>query len=394
MSADSHPVRLDRGDPIERAHELVPLLRDCADEAERERRLPERAAQAMARAGLYRVAAPRSVGGAECDPATQIEVIEIVSAVDGSIGWNLMIGIEVMGVLGAALPPERAAKLYADPDLVVSGALNPMGTANAVDGGYRVSGRWPFASGCHNADYFWGQCRVVDADGNEAGLGPKSMREALLARDEFEILDTWHVSGMRGSGSHDVACEDVFVPEERMTGVFFEPMHADSTLYRLPAFSRLAYNKVGVSTGIARAAIDHFKALASTHKRRASGVPLSERPDVQLAVAEAETRLRSARAFVLDAVSQVWDATESGRGATNEERALVHLACANAAAESVAAVDLVCNVAGTASLFESNPLERCQRDVRVVPQHITVSPQWNANAGRVMLGLPSNSVFF
>jgi len=391
---DTDTDRLDGGDPVKRARELVPMLRDCADEAERDRRMPRRAAEAMARAGLYRVAAPRRVGGAECEPAEQIETIETIAAADGSVGWNLMIGIEVMGFLGAALKPDLAAKLFADPDLIISGALNPCGVATPVPGGYRITGQWPFGSGCHNAQYFWGQCQVRDKDGNPPEDGAPTLREALLTQDEFEILDTWHVSGMRGSGSHDVAANDVFVPEERMTAVFFEPTQEEGTLFKLPPFTRLAYNKIGVSTGIARSAIDRFVELASTHRRRASGVALQDRPDVQIAVAEAETRLRSARAFVFDAVGQVWDAIEAGREATSEARALVHLACSNAATQSIRAVDLVCEVAGTSAIFESGPLERCQRDVRVVPQHITVSPQWNTSAGRVLLGLPSGSLFF
>jgi alkylation response protein AidB-like acyl-CoA dehydrogenase len=340
------------------------------------------------------VAAPRRLGGAECDPAEQIETIETISAADGSVGWNLMIGIEVMGFLGAALESDFGSKLFADPEMIISGALNPVGVATPVAGGYRVTGQWPFGSGCHNAHYFWGQCQVRDEDGNPPPAGVPQLREALLSRDEFEILDTWHVSGLRGSGSHDVAARDVFVPDERMTAVLFEPTREEGTLFRLPPFTRLAYNKVGVSTGIARAAIDRFVELASTHRRRASGVALRERPDVQLAVAEAETRLRSARAFVLDAVGEVWDATAAGREATSAERALVHLACSNAASQSIRAVDLVCEVAGTAAILESGPLERCQRDVRVVLQHITVSPQWNASAGRSLLGLPSGSLFF
>lgn len=385
---------LDGREPIERARALVPMLREFADQAERERQLPAPAAEAMARAGLYRVAAPRRVGGAECEPAAQIEIIETIAAADGSLGWNLMIGIEVMGFLGAVLERDLGSKLFADPALIVSGALNPVGVATPVAGGYRVTGQWPFASGCHNADYFWGQCQVRDEQGNPPTDGSPSLREALLSRDEFEILDTWHVSGLRGSGSHDVAANDVFVPDERMTAVMFEPIQEEGTLYRLPPFTRLAYNKVGVSTGIARSAIDQFANLATTHQRRASGVALRERPDVQLAVAEAETRLRSARAFVLDAVGQVWDTTAAGREASAKERALVHLACSNSATESIRAVDLVCEVAGTAAILESGPLERCQRDVRVVLHHITVSPQWNASAGRVLLGMPSGSLLF
>src|SRR5262245_31149250 len=243
----AHPAP--SSDPRERARALAPLIRDCADEAERERRLPARVAAAMASAGLYRVAAPRSIGGGECDPRTQIETIEIVSAADGAAGWNLMIGIENMGFLGAALPLETARKLYADPGLIVAGALNPLGRAQPVAGGYRVTGQWPFASGCHNADWFWGQCVVTDGDEPaRAERGGPVLREVLIPSTEFQILDTWHVSGLRGSGSHDVAAHDVFVPEERVTAVLQGGMRLreTGTLYRYPPFNRLAYNKIGV----------------------------------------------------------------------------------------------------------------------------------------------------
>ena len=191
----------DSGDPgpVARARALAPLVADAADEAERERRLPERVAVAMAEAGLYRVAVPEACGGLACPPRTQIETIEAISMADGAAGWNLMIGVENLSFLGPALAPETAEKVFGDPLLVVAGALNPLGRATRVDGGLVVSGRWPFASGCHNAHWFWGQCVVQEggAPGASPG-GEPELREALIPRADFEILDTWHVAGLRG----------------------------------------------------------------------------------------------------------------------------------------------------------------------------------------------------
>ena len=379
-------------DFVARARALGPLIRECADEAERERRLPDRLVDAMAKAGLYRVAAPRSVGGGETHPFEQIRVIEAVSEADGATGWTLMIGIENLGVVGAGFPRPLAQKLFSDPALVVAGALNPLGRADPVDGGFRVSGQWPFASGCENSHYFWGQCIVFE--GGERARDERGrvvLREALVPRDEFEIVDTWHVAGLRGSGSHDVAVHDVFVPAERMTAVTREPLYEKGPLFRLPLFSRLAYNKVGVATGIARAAIDHFVRLASEKTPRGSTRLLRERTHAQLAVAEAETLLRSARAFVFDAVGAVWDATAAGGRASAEERALVQLACSHAASAAVDAVERVHAAAGATANFTASPLERCFRDVHVVRQHIMVSPQWAEAAGRMLLGLESNA---
>jgi alkylation response protein AidB-like acyl-CoA dehydrogenase len=221
---------------------------------------------------------------------------------------------------------------------------------------------------------------VQDAGG--PGGGPV-LREALIPHGEFEILDTWQVAGLRGSGSHDVAVRDRFVPEAHMTAAMATPAQVASPLFRLPPLNRLAYNKVGVATGIARAALDAFAALASETKRRASSQALRDKPAVQRAVAEAELLLRSARAFVF----------EAGRPTEPRERALVHLACSGAVRASVEAVALVHEAVGTRANFTGHPLERRLRDVRVVPQHITVSSQWLEASGGVLLGLPKELPF-
>ena len=187
--------------------QLSDLIAGHAAEAEANRHLNHEVASALARAGLYRVAAPRSFGGGEVHPSTQIRVIEAVSEIDGATGWNLMIGIEVMGILASVYPPALVQQLYADPDLIISGALNPLGSATLANGGYLVSGQWPFASGIHNAHYFWGQC-IVHVEGKHAQDDQGVVLiEALFSREDFEIVDTWDVAGLRGSGSHDVKVE-------------------------------------------------------------------------------------------------------------------------------------------------------------------------------------------
>jgi alkylation response protein AidB-like acyl-CoA dehydrogenase len=373
-------------DFVAAARALAPLIRDHADESERERRLAKPVVEAFAAAGLYRVAAPASVGGYETDPFVQIETIEAAAYADGASGWNLMIGIENMGFLGAALKREVATELFSDPGLLVSGALNPLGRAVAEPGGLRVNGRWPFASGCQNSQYFWGQCIL------NAGTEQATLREVVLPIDSIEIIDTWSVSGLRGTGSHDVRAVDVFVPDEMTTGVLAgDGLQEDGPLFRMHPAARLAYNKVGVATGIARAAIDHFVTLASEKTPRFSAKPLRERPMAQLALAEAETTLRSARAWVFEAVGTVWEAALAGRTASLEERALLQLSCSHAASAAVQSVERIHAMTGVSANFTSSPLERCWRDVQVVRQHIMVSPQWSEAAGRVLLGLDSGS---
>jgi len=380
-----HPPVSAADDPVERARALQPLVREAAAEAESERRLPARVAEAMAKAGLYRVAAPPEFQGAEGAPATQIRTIEAIAEADGAAGWNLMIGIETFGLLAAGFA--RGRELFADPLVVVCSSTAAVGVAERVQGGYRVTGQWPFVSGCHNSHFFAGVTAVHEKGEAVAG---EFGRYAILPRAQIEILDTWHVSGLRGSGSHDVRVDDVFVPEEDtlvLAPGTFQPGAQSSPVLRIPSGSRLAYNKVGVALGIARGAIDAFVDLARGKVPRFSGSRLRERPNAQHAVAKAEARLRGARAFVLEAVGGLWAAVVEGREYSPRDKALLQIACSDAVLACAEAVDLVCVAAGTSANALDSPLERPARDVRVIRQHVTVGPQHLEDAGRVLLGL-------
>ena len=374
--------------------ELEPLILAHTDHAERRRQLCNVVAHAMSRAGLYRIAAPARLGGAEAHPVTQIKTIEAISKIDGATGWNLMIGIENIGILGSVCDPRVTARIYADPELIIAGSLNPLGKAERVPGGYIVSGQWPFASGIHNAHFFWSQS-ILHQDGermkDENGL---ILCESLVPVEEIEILDTWHVSGMRGSGSHDVKLDEVFVAEDYISHVQRARPTESGPLYRMPLYSRLAYNKVGVATGIALAAIDHFVNLATEKKPRASSVMLQHRVDAQRAVSEATRIVGSARSFVFDTVSELYSTVDQGDKPTKRQRALVQLSCSAAANESVKAVEMLVASAGASANFQSSPLERIMRNILVVRQHIMVSPQFGEAIGRVLLGMESESFLF
>lgn len=373
---------------------VIPLIEQYADAADEQCYLPDEVALAMAASGLNRVAAARSVGGGETHPLTQIRVIEAIAEVDGATGWNLMIGIELLGIASVTFPNDKATLLFSEPHFILAGALNPLGRAEKTDGGYLVSGTWPFASGCHNATYFWGQCVVYEhGEKQQDDQGPV-LCEALVARSEFEILNTWKVSGLRGSGSNDVRIDQVFVADDCVTRLTRRPPSSTNTLYRLPLHCRLAYNKVGVATGIARAAINHFIDLATEKTPRGFVSKLRERTDAQLAVAEAEYELRTARSFVFETVADVWNEVDSGRQPSTKQRAILQLACSGATTAAVNAVEKVYRVAGASANFKSNPLERCMRDVLVVRQHIMVSSQWTQAVGRTLLNLESGTFLF
>jgi alkylation response protein AidB-like acyl-CoA dehydrogenase len=366
--------------PVARARALQPLVQANAAKAEADANPVGEVIRAFVDAGLYRVCVPACYGGDEADPRTTVEVIEAIAEADGGTGWALMIGIETVGLGLAWLPPDAARELLAEtPNPVFAGALNPRGVAEAVPGGYRVSGRWPFASGCMHADYFWGMC-VNRAD-------PRDLLEVLVPRADYDILPTWQVNGLRGSGSHDVSVTDLFIPESRVTRTRGRRLTHDGPLFKLPPYSRLAYNKVGVSTGIARAAIDAFVELCNDKTPRLATSLLRDRPRAQLAVAQAEATLRSARAFVFEACREQWDTVLSGAVSDRRQRALVRLACSHACQEAARAVAIVCAAAGTSPNPVESVLGRCARDVVVVPQQIMVAPHFMDDAGRVLLGL-------
>ncbi len=369
-------------DPVARVRALAPMIRQHAAANERDRRLQPQVARAMAEAGLYRTAAPRRVGGTECDPMTQIATIEAAATADGSTGWNLMVGIESFGLIAPAF--EQCADLLADPLTILCGSTAAVCTADETPKGFRVNGRWQFVSGCHNCDVFAG---LVQRRRNGAAIPDLPIVYAVVTRPDFEILDTWNVGGLSGSGSHDVTITNVEVPNERILARM-GTLRGDTDLEHFPLSSRLAYNKVGVALGIARAAIDAFVDIATGKIPRFASKSLRERPSAQHAVAVAHVRVAASRALVFELVEEMWEKVRARAHITTHERALFQIACSDAVAGAAEAVDAVCNAAGTTANDRAGPLERLARDVRVVRQHVTVAPQQLDDGGRVLLGLP------
>jgi indole-3-acetate monooxygenase len=370
-----------RPEPVARARGLVPLISAHADEAEAQRRLPAAVAEAFAREGLYRIAAPEWCGGEAADPVAQIETLETIAAADGSAGWNLMIGVESFGLIAPGFAACRA--LIEDPMVVLCSSTAAIGRAEAVEGGYRVSGQWQFVSGCHNSQLFGATVRLYRDGAQVPGTGNAY---AVVPRADFEIVDTWHVAGLCGSGSHDVRVSGAFVPTSQIVlplGQVRDP----SPLLRFPVAARLSYNKVAVALGIARAALDAFAALAEGKIPRFSSRSLRNRPAAQRAIALAEVRVHGARALLLSLVERIWQTVLAGESVPGAQLALFQAACSDAVAGCVEAIDLVADAAGTTANMRGHPLERRARDIRVIRQHATVASHHLEDAGRVLLGL-------
>jgi len=372
---------------VEAARALGPLIRESRAAIERERQLPAPLVSAMHDAALFRLYVPRALDGLEVDPATCMRVVEIVAAADGAAGWSLMIGT-TLGLFAAVLPEEAARAVYAEPAAVVAGAFMPTGRVEAVEGGYRLNGRWSFASGIAHATWYMAGCLVQEGD--VLRLGPNGAPEQRLAffpAREGEVLDTWHVGGLRGTGSHDFAVTDLFVPDAFTCLVGGTPPRQAGPLYRFPSMALLDGPLACVPIGIARAAIDALKDLAGAKTPTGARAPLRERASVQADVARAEATLRAARAFLYETTREVWDLVLNGETVSVEQQALMRLARAHAAAAATEAVDRMYDAAGTTSLYEGSPLERCFRDVHAATKHVAVATPNFETCGRVLLEL-------
>jgi alkylation response protein AidB-like acyl-CoA dehydrogenase len=372
---------------VHAAHALAPEVARRADEAERARTLPVDLARTLARAGLFGLCVPERYAGRERSARDMVRAIEEIATGDGAAGWCVMIG-STTGMLAASLPEEWADKIYgASPDVITCGVTAPSGRARPVDGGHLVSGRWQWGSGVRHSDWVAGG--VVMTDGAEPIAGPHGgpeLRLAFFERAQVEVLDTWHSSGLRGSGSHDFEVRDAFVPEGRSVLWGGKP-RCDGPLYRFPTLGLLALGVSAVALGIARHAIDELVRLAGEKVPTGSNRALANRPLVQRQVAQAEAALRSSRAFLLEAIDGAWTAAVAQGRLGADERANLRLAATNATQRSADAVDLVYSAGGGSAVYESCPLQRCFRDVHVATQHIMVAePSWEL-LGRVRLGL-------
>jgi len=370
---------------LEASRALGPQIRAAAEQIETERRLPLELVSAMQGAGVFRMPIPRTWGGPEADPLTQIEVIEALSAADGSAGWCAMIGSDG-GYFTAFLEDAVGRELYHDLDAVTASSLRPSGRAVEVAGGYRVTGRWAFASACQHSTWFVPLCVVFDGDAPKPTAdGVPETRACFVRTDACEIVDTWTTTGLRGSGSHDVAVAEAFVPAERTFDLFTSPPRRPGALYALRTMFMV--NGPGVPLGIARGAIESVVALAARKVGTYTGTGLREEAGVQQAVARADALVSGARGLVFDTVGDLWATLRAGDAPSPQQRARYRLCMAASCASCVEAVDLMYQVAGGTALYAPHPLDRALRDIHTLGQHVGFSPKAFETAGRMLLGL-------
>jgi len=372
--------------PLDAARKLVPQIRAAADEIDARRELPRPLFEAMADAGLFHMAVPRVIGGGELDLPTYVQVIEEVGKADASTGWCLNQGA-IFGTYAARMPREVARRIWIDtPRGVV--ANTPAATAKAivVPGGYRVTGRQGFSTGCRHAAWVAAHAQIIENGQVRLEGALPEARYMFVPVAEAELLDTWHTRGMRGTGTHHFAVNDVFVPTDRTVLSQTAPLIEDAPLYRIPRTLLFASGDAAVAFGMARTCLETFGELAGAKTPRAMQALLRDQSMVQMTVGQAEAALRSGRAFLFEAVREIWTASVNS-AITLDHRANMRLATTHGIRLAAQIIDSLYNLAGATAAYEDHLLQRHFQDIHVITQHLQGRLTHYELIGRYALGL-------
>jgi indole-3-acetate monooxygenase len=373
---------------LETARALGPEIRSRSAEIEAARRVPADLAARLAKAGFFRMLQPAVYGGLELDPLTYIAVLEELSRADGAVGWTVM-KCSSTNYFAGFLPEAGARELFAsNPAVVTSGSFNPRGRAVPVDGGYRISGQWNWGSGSQLSDWILGGAIIFDGEAPHMTAHGPALIAAFLPASSVQIIDTWDTAGMRGSGSHDFAVNDVFVPIDHTFAHLMARPHLETPLYRIPTPAMIPLGHGPIATGLARAAIDELERIAAEKTPLMSRTLLRDKELAQGQVGRAEGLLRSAQAFTREAVGEVWQSVQRGEMVGPSQITNLHLSMLHATQASLEVVNLMFAAGGGSSVHQSSPIQKALRDLHVAATHVMVSPQQYSAMGRAYLGLP------
>lgn len=365
---------------------IGPLITENAGAAEADRRLSDPVYQAMHDAGLYGMLAPKAYGGLELHPTDCLRVWEAVARIDAAAAWNLVMD-QAIAAYSAWLPPKGVAELFANGVPTVAGALHPPAKAVRVDGGWRITGQVPFASGCHQTQWL-----VMPAQEE----GAPSPFGVFFPRQSATILDTWHTLGMRGTGSADIAVTELFVPEHRTVPVAplqDPPPGFEGPLYRMWPWSGIVGEAI-VSVGVAAAGVDAAVHLCKTKTPAYQGAALRDQQLAQFLMGKARARVEASRDTVNRAAEFAYNEVErSGALLSPEAKIRLQLAASFAAEACAEGVQFVNDAVGASSIRIGQPFERHFRDAHTLLQHSDKSSPRYASAGRLMFGLENDWVW-
>ena len=373
---------------IERARSIAPLAAEAADETERESRLAQRVVDAMVEAGLFKMLAPRELGGSEADFRAYVLAAETLGAADASTGWCLVQAGHAGFTMAPRLEKDAALEVFGAPDAVLAGGSGPSyGRADAVDGGYVLNGTWDFASGCRHSTWFDTRA-LIWRDGktelNDAGISP--VYSMAVARKDVEIIDHWNVRGMRGTGSHRYVVKDVFVPRNRATEMYGSGGWAEGPMYRVPGLGAAHLAFTSVALGAAGAMLDDLIAIATAKTPNFSRQRLADSVTLQATVARAQGKLHAARAYRDQAVALAWSEASVGR-VSIAARGEVRLAGIHGLDAAVEIIEACYRSAGTTAIFDHSTIHRRFQDVHVMSQQLFGRTSHYENVGKLALGV-------
>ena len=370
---------------LARAEAIAPTLRERAAEIEDERRLPADVVELLRGTGVFRMGFDRSWGGPELSSVEQTEVIEALSYGDAGAGWCAMIGSD-SGLYAQFLDESVAKEMFTGLDMATAGLLFPTGRAEIVPGGYRLTGRWQFGSGITHADWVVSGAFIYRDGEPEPGPDgdPHDSKLFFVPRADVEVIDTWHTTGLAGSGSCDYTITDVFVPEER-TVTFATVRNGEGPLAQPEAHMR---NMPGVPLGVARAALDHAREIASTRVSPVSGA-MADDYRVQVTIADCEADFAATRHAVYAAMRRQHDVLSFGGtldDLTPDERAALPLSRRHAFRTARSIVSRLYDLLQTGSIYRRSPMDRWLRDVNTMCQHVVAQDRILQSAGAHLLG--------
>ncbi len=380
--------------PVARARDLAPSIAAAADAIERNRRLTQPLLDELHQARLFRMLYPRSVGGDEVEPAVYVQAVEELSRHDGSVGWCVSIANSI-GLFAPYLEPDAARTVFGPPRAICAWGPPNDCRGFAAPGGYRVTGRWDFASGCSHATWMGAHGTVVEPDGSLLlnRFGRPTVLTWLFPVEQASLLDNWDPIGLRGTASESYTVEDLFVPDE-FTGTREDPTlrRESGPLYAFPQQTLYSVGIASVALGIARGMLEAFIDLARHKTPRGAG-RLADNAVIQAEVARAEARLGAARSYLLDTVTEIYRRAGPSVPIDVPDRARARLAGSNAITSSVAVADWTYKAAGVDAIFPGSPFERRFRDIHTVSQQIQSRDAHYETVGQVLLGKPPE-VFF
>lgn len=378
--------------PTDAAKEIHELIISYREETESARKLAPDIVEQLSNLKLFRMGLPKSLGGWEDNPVETLKVYELLASAEASVAW-IVWNNHLACTFGRFLDNTSIQEVYNNPSHVYANSARPEGIAETVPGGYMVSGKWTLVSGCELADWFVLRC-LVTSENSPKTLGPgANLKLFFIPKEAVEVVDTWNVGGLNGTGSHDIVIKDTFVKEQYAVD-FDSPVAIDNAYNRLPIGCINSAGCAAMALGVLKAATDDLVEMCLDRVTPGKSPDLRDRDTVQAAIAKSKALLASKRSQLHNSVATLWEEAQKENTFTDEQLADVWAASCEAAREARAMVSEIYAVAGTSSLYKKYKIERAHRDVHAILQHGIVQPHWMNQAGMAYVGLKPTGAMF